>query len=257
MAAVQKDRRVEYWESRAKHCDGIQKVMNYACAEEMTKLEIPEIIAELPPLKDQSILELGAGIGRFTTALAKDAKHVTAVDLIDKFTEENRQNNAHLGNIDFVTSDAATLEVSQKYDIVFSNFLLQYLDEEECRNVVLKTISWVKDGGYAFFRESAKDERDMPGPPKANASLYRHPSFYTDIFNNVRLPVEGNDPTRADFLKILKTQSVKCVTVVLSKEIDTHQFWLLKKVSTIDGKETNGVNGVNGDAPLANGTKEE
>ncbi|XP_078000176.1 uncharacterized protein LOC144452862 [Glandiceps talaboti] len=255
MATIQKERRVEYWESRADHCDGIQKVMNYACAEEMTRLEIPEILAELPPLKDKTVLELGAGIGRFTCALAKEAKHVTAVDLIERFTEENRVNNAHLGNIDFVTSDAASLEVSQKYDIVFSNFLLQYLDEEECRNVVLETISWLKDGGYAFFRESAKDERDMPGPPKANASLYRHPSFYTDIFNTVRRPVEGDDPTRADLLKILKTQSVKCVTLALAKEVDTHQFWLLQKVATINGKEAY-VNGVNGTA-TTNGTSEE
>ncbi|XP_070581472.1 uncharacterized protein [Ptychodera flava] len=253
----QSQNRVEYWESRANHCDGIQKVMNYACADEMTKLEIPELLAVLPPLEGKSILELGAGIGRFTTALAQKAGHVTAVDLIEKFTEENRQNNSHFGNVDFVTSDVAKLEVPRTYDLVFSNFLLQYLDEKECRDVVMKTISWLNKDGYVFFRESAKDERDLPGPPKSNASLYRHPTFYTDIFNNVRKPVEGNTDV-AELLKILQTGTVQCVKKVMSRDIDTHHFWVLQKVSMVNANNEEGpvkngimVNGnglTNGDA---------
>lgn len=42
-----------------------------------------QILSLLPPLHGKSVLELGAGIGRFTGELAKDAGQVIAVDFID------------------------------------------------------------------------------------------------------------------------------------------------------------------------------
>lgn len=37
----------------------------------------------LPPYEGKSVLELGAGIGRFTGELAKEAGHVLALDFIE------------------------------------------------------------------------------------------------------------------------------------------------------------------------------
>ena len=37
----------------------------------------------LPPYNGKNVLELGAGIGRFTGELAKEAGHLLAVDFID------------------------------------------------------------------------------------------------------------------------------------------------------------------------------
>ena len=50
--------------------------------------EIKEIFSYLPNIKSKNILELGAGIGRFTSLFAKHAKHITAVDFIKKFIDE-------------------------------------------------------------------------------------------------------------------------------------------------------------------------
>jgi 2-polyprenyl-3-methyl-5-hydroxy-6-metoxy-1,4-benzoquinol methylase len=42
-----------------------------------------QILSLLPSYKGKSVLELGAGIGRFTGDLAKEAGHVLALDFIE------------------------------------------------------------------------------------------------------------------------------------------------------------------------------
>jgi phosphoethanolamine N-methyltransferase len=70
--------------------------------------------------------------GRFTTLLGERAKNVVAVDFMDNFIEENRKANEHLGNVQFVCSDAMSLDFpAGSFDIVFSNWLLMYLNDEE------------------------------------------------------------------------------------------------------------------------------
>jgi phosphoethanolamine N-methyltransferase len=42
-----------------------------------------QVLSILPSFEGKSVLELGAGIGRFTGELAKEAGHVVALDFID------------------------------------------------------------------------------------------------------------------------------------------------------------------------------
>lgn len=42
-----------------------------------------QILSLLPPFQGKTVLELGAGIGRFTSELAKEADQLIAVDFID------------------------------------------------------------------------------------------------------------------------------------------------------------------------------
>ncbi len=41
------------------------------------------------------VVELGAGIGRFTGALAATAKSVLAIDFMDNLIQENRKSHGH------------------------------------------------------------------------------------------------------------------------------------------------------------------
>ena len=40
------------------------------------------------------------------------------------------------------------------YDLVFSNWLLMYLEDAELRNLFAKLLCWLRPNGYFFFRES-------------------------------------------------------------------------------------------------------
>ena len=52
-------------------------------------------MAMLGPVGGQKVVELGAGIGRFTGALAATAKSVLAVDFMDNLIAENRKTHGH------------------------------------------------------------------------------------------------------------------------------------------------------------------
>ncbi|CAG7827813.1 unnamed protein product [Allacma fusca] len=114
-----------------------------------------QVLKTCPPLNGKSVLELGAGIGRFTTELAKVSRNVTAVDFIPAYVEQNKKTNGHFGNVKFLAADVTELELPRKsFDVIFSNWLLMYLDDVEVNNLIIKLLSWVKDGGYLFVRES-------------------------------------------------------------------------------------------------------
>uniref|UniRef100_A0A452ZRH8 phosphoethanolamine N-methyltransferase n=1 Tax=Aegilops tauschii subsp. strangulata TaxID=200361 RepID=A0A452ZRH8_AEGTS len=53
------------------------------------------VLAILPSYAGKTVLELGAGIGRFTGELAKEAGHVIALDFIDSVIKKNEEINGH------------------------------------------------------------------------------------------------------------------------------------------------------------------
>ncbi len=48
---------------------------------------------------------------RFTRHLIGKARHVTAVDFMEKFVENNRKDNSHLGNAEFIQADVTKLDL--------------------------------------------------------------------------------------------------------------------------------------------------
>ncbi|KAM0921328.1 hypothetical protein ACQ4PT_006959 [Festuca glaucescens] len=72
----------KYWEEHSKDLT-VEAMMLDSRAADLDKEERPEILSLLPSYEGKSVLELGAGIGRFTGELAKTAGHVIAMDFIE------------------------------------------------------------------------------------------------------------------------------------------------------------------------------
>ena len=132
-------------------------------ANELDRMEKDEILSYLPDIEDKKVLELGSGIGRFTDHLAPRTSRLTTVDFIADYVERNRQRNGHHANVDFIQADVTQLELAEgnvstqdtdKFDVIFSNWLLMYLSDDEIRSLTRSMLSWLKDGGYLFIRES-------------------------------------------------------------------------------------------------------
>ncbi|URE23928.1 phosphoethanolamine N-methyltransferase [Musa troglodytarum] len=70
----------------------VEAMMLDSRASELDKEERPEVLSLLPPYKGKSVLELGAGIGRFTSELAKEAGHVLALDFIESVIKKMLKN---------------------------------------------------------------------------------------------------------------------------------------------------------------------
>ena len=102
------------------------------------------MLSTLGSVKTKRVLELGAGIGRFTGELAKTAASVLACDFMETSIEENRKQNSHFANCDFKVADVTELMLPENgFDVVFSNWLLMYLSDKEVADLACKAVSWV------------------------------------------------------------------------------------------------------------------
>jgi phosphoethanolamine N-methyltransferase len=169
-------------------------------------------------------LELGAGIGRFTGLLAdRGARSIVAVDFMQKFVDKNRELNGHRANCSFLQADVTQLELpARSYDMIFSNWLLMYLSEEEVFNLFKNLLLWLRPGGYFFFRESCFHQSGNKGR-KQNPTQYRHPNVYSSILEAVSI----DEPTGCYAFDIILSKSVQ--TYVQLKSNRNQICWLLHK----------------------------
>lgn len=104
-------------------------------------------------LQGKTVLDLGAGNGRYTEILAKrGADRVIALDLSQSMTEETkaRKDEQQLDNLEIVRGDFADLPIGEKkIDFVFSRFALMYTDK--LAGAVESLARSLRDGGEMLF----------------------------------------------------------------------------------------------------------
>ncbi|XXG80014.1 hypothetical protein AAC387_Pa09g0970 [Persea americana] len=183
-----------------------------------------DILSLLPPLHGKSVLELGAGIGRFTGELAKDAGQVIAVDFIDSVIKKNESTNGHFKNVNFMCADVTSPNMQiqpESVDLIFSNWLQMYLSDKEVENLVERMMKWLKVDGFIFFRESCFHQSG-DCKRRNNPTHYREPRFYTKAFKDCH----AHDGFGTSFE--LSLISFKCITAYIC--------WLWQKVKSINDR---------------------
>ena len=205
---------LSYWEEE--HGDPtLENMMLDSNAAAMDVLERPEILAELPSLNGKCVLELGAGIGRFSSSLAEKASSVVSVDFVEASCRINREANSRFENLEVVCEDALKLEFEvNSFDIVFSNWLLMYLSDEEVQTLATKCLDWLKPGGRIFFRESCFHQSGN-APRAWNPTVYRDPRTYFRFFNSAR----GSEGSRFQLCK------TSCVHAYVRVKNNPNQVW--------------------------------
>ncbi|XP_032991833.1 phosphoethanolamine N-methyltransferase 3-like isoform X2 [Lacerta agilis] len=213
----------KFWEEHSQN-SSVQEMMLDSGAQQLTQEDTPEILALLPCLKGQDVLELGAGIGRFTAALAELAHHVTAVDFMESFLAHNRQENGHQPNVAFLQADVTSLQLpSQSFDLIFSNWLFMYLLDTEVSDVAKQMLLWLRPGGQLFFRESCFYQSGDQ-PRAFNPTLYRTPAEYNHLFTSAH-QMCGDELYG---FEIVMSRSVQ--TYIKRKQNRNQVCWLLQKV---------------------------
>lgn len=71
-------------------------------------------------------------------------------------------------------ADAAVMQLpAASYDVIFSNWLLMYLADAEVQSLASRMLTWLRDDGVVFFRESCfRQSGDKKR--KANPTHYRY-----------------------------------------------------------------------------------
>mmetsp|Transcript_52875 Transcript_52875/g.113325 ORF Transcript_52875/g.113325 Transcript_52875/m.113325 type:complete len:878 (-) Transcript_52875:174-2807(-) len=204
----------EYW-SQDHAAPTLQNMMLDSDASSMDTFERPEIMAELPSLRGKRVLELGAGIGRFSGLIAQKADSVVAVDFVQSSCEENQRANADKPNLQVVQADATLLNLEpNSFDLVFSNWLLMYFTDEEVHTFAKKVLTWLKPGGHLFFRESCFHASGNAAR-RFNPTQYRDPAAYSQIFSDTVL----EDGSRFQLL------ATNCVESYAQIKGNMHQMW--------------------------------
>ncbi|XP_060771121.1 phosphoethanolamine methyltransferase isoform X1 [Neoarius graeffei] len=218
---------IAFWKEHSQHAT-VEEMMLDSNAQQLTKHELPEILEMLPSLDGIDVLELGAGIGRYTSHLIGKARHVTAVDFMENFVEKNKEENSHLGNAKFIQADVTKLEFPEKsFDLIFSNWLLMYLSDEELCSLAEKMLSWLRSGGYLFFRESCFHQsgdsmRDF------NPTHYRSPAHYNHLMTSVIWAESGEKGKQHYGFDIVLSRTVQ--TYIKMKKNQNQVCWLMQKV---------------------------
>jgi phosphoethanolamine N-methyltransferase len=76
--------------------------------------------------------------------LARTAAHVTAVDFMPNLIEENERTHGRCKNVAWRCGDATELAIEKgSFDVVFSNWLLMYLADEEVAKLASDMLGWV------------------------------------------------------------------------------------------------------------------
>lgn len=179
----------------------------------------------LGPVDGLRVVELGAGIGRFTGELARSARSVVALDFMQNLIDQNEANNGHLGNITFRCGDATELSLpTASADVVFSNWLLMYLSDDEVKGLARNMLEWLEEGGNVFFRESCFRQSGDKARG-SNPTHYRNPREYFAIFDGVSQELPDG---RIAHLELVVC---KCVdTYVRVKQNQNQVCWKWRKV---------------------------
>ncbi|KAJ8302833.1 hypothetical protein KUTeg_019229 [Tegillarca granosa] len=215
----------EFWEEHSQ--DGsLNEMMLDDNAEELCRKELPEILSYLPPYENQDVIELGAGIGRFTGEFAKKVKSILAVDFMENFIAKNKELNKKYTNIEYKQADVTKLTLpAESSDVVFSNWLLMYLDDVEVQNLMKKMLLWLREDGYVFIRESCFHQSGDKAR-SVNPTNYRSPDVYDAMFNACSIPTEDGQALYG--FDIVLRRSVHSYTKL--KQNSNQYVWLVQKV---------------------------
>nr|BAC57960.1 phosphoethanolamine N-methyltransferase [Tripolium pannonicum subsp. tripolium] len=207
----------------------VESMMLDSMASDLDKEERPEVLSLLPSYEGKRVLELGAGIGRFTGELAKTAGEVIALDFIESVVKKNESINGHCKNVKFMCADVTSPDLrfpAESIDLIFSNWLLMYLSDKEVEDIAERFLKWVKVGGHIFFRESCFHQSG-DHKRKQNPTHYREPRFYTKAFKQCHMTDASGNSYELSLI------GSKCIgAYVRSKKNQTQICWIWQKVAS-------------------------
>jgi len=84
------------------------------------------IVAPMDINKNDNVLEIGAGMGAVTGALAEKAKKVTCIDLSKRRSLVNAYRHKNMDNIELIVGNFGDVQLKEKYDVITLIGVLEY-----------------------------------------------------------------------------------------------------------------------------------
>lgn len=174
------------------------------------------------PTSSNAALDIGCGLGSFTTRLAERFDEVVALDLSPEMMRLARKRNSEFLNIEFVVADVNTWDFpTEKFDCVVSITTLHHMPLEP---VLLKMINTLKPGGILLIG----DFYDRAGVEKYVNAFYTKISRLRRKFRRSRQRKNrrvsrggfGHDPNE-EYLQIKDVRKI-CLSLLPGAELMKH-----------------------------------
>lgn len=121
--------------------------------------QIQEYLLDNYQLSDKTVLEIGAGSGKFTDFLSKNSKRLYVSEKSQSLIEINKSKNCNQKNIEFILGDAKDLNLQKNsVDIIFAGWSLTSMRDvyEELKPVLLNLLK--KNGKIIAIENAGNDE---------------------------------------------------------------------------------------------------
>jgi SAM-dependent methyltransferase len=134
--------------------------------------------------EDQSLVEIGSGIGRMTCAFTREYGSVTACDLDAGFLERCIETVGRFGKVDRLrtshVSDGKTLDLPpDSTDVAFSYITLQHCEADDALELTSEAVRITRPGGKVVLNYRARSAQDIVLLPLGAMvrALFRIPRF--------------------------------------------------------------------------------
>lgn len=196
-----------YWEDRAQRFaargSGLAAVCSYGMPEFYNRMIHYSQHLALRPWLDiepgTRVLDVGCGVGRWSTLLAGRGGIVTGMDLSPTMIGEAKRRAAAKGvasRCRFLVQDLAHLDAGEKFDLIVGVTVLQHiLDPEALRSAVQRMAEHLAPGGRMVLLEAAPASIAEHCDTTVFRARSRH--VYLDLFKQVGIELRaigGVDP---------------------------------------------------------------
>lgn len=139
------------------------------------------ILKNVAPDKNDSILDFGCGVGRLSFFLSPYVKRVTGVDVSEKMIQVAIENNTKSGNTTFFLLNNPQLPVeSGSVNKIISNWVFQHISDDYCKKYLEEFNRVLSSGGEIFLFEQIKKSQQTA----ADIHIFRTVDEYRKIFTD-------------------------------------------------------------------------
>lgn len=188
-----------FWENRGTKYQKIpfESISNLEeCPEllqEKIDIEKTQVLPRLHLHADQTVLDLGAGVGQWTFRFAPLVKKVVAVEYAStqvKLAKKTLLQNK-IFNVKYIESPAEDFETNEKFDLIFISGLFVYMIDEQVSKLLPKLRNWIKPKGIIFLRDGTSilqtryiiEDKFSENLKSEYSAIYRTRNEYLELFN--------------------------------------------------------------------------
>ena len=162
---------------------------------------------------DGRVLDLGCGIGHWSTRFAERFSEVVAVDGSQTFYDSLQKRTTEYSNIEAVHCNVMDYEPTGSFEVIFLGGLLMYLNEADVIKLLNRLTPLLTTSGIILCRESTVTEGSESRQEEYQAT-YRSKQVYTELFHQCQLSTDRTE--------------VNSSYVLLQIGCETMKFWISK-----------------------------